>query len=275
MQETLDMNMDTLAPKEVTLEEVIAFAERNRVAANNKISKCVDGRYRMGEADGAIAFPGAHLGLSMALLAYGFAPEESFKLVYTFLQEKGENYCWHTDDHADPKNDAEAHAGHDKPVIGCGHCNEAIKDGSHYGAKAEDVRKLQEMVRAAQVAGVGMESVNLTGGHAERAVLVVTSEDYTVKSWDETTNEQFFIYDKTRHEQLITELVAHINAGVTDETKQIDTQKLIEIAWKQTQATLGLLGSSKNKPIFTVDAASEQPVVTVFGRAPQAPPAWS
>ncbi len=275
-QPTPDTMMhDTTPNKEITLEEVQVFAERNRIAANSSISKCVDGRYRTGEADGAIAFAGAHLGLSMSLLAYGFTPEESFSLVYDFLQSRGESYCWHTDDHADPKEaDVHEHAHHDAPKIGCGHCNAAIENSTFYGAQSGDVDSLQHIVRTAQESREGMETITLTGGHAEKAILLVTSTDYTVKSWDEEMNEQFFIYDRTRHLELVDALVEHINASIMDETKKVSADRLKDIAWKQTASTLGLLSSSKGKPIFSVDASEVKPVVTPFGKAPTSAEVW-
>lgn len=66
-------------------DKIIAHAKKMRVAADSTHAKCVDGGYRGEEAVGAIAMPGAHLGISMALLRLGFSPEEAFELVYKFV----------------------------------------------------------------------------------------------------------------------------------------------------------------------------------------------
>ena len=254
----------TTRKEEDTMKEaVIAHARKMRAATDSTKTKCVDGGYKEDEAVGAIAIPGGHLGVSMALLELGFSPEDAFGLVYDFtlsLQEKSESaetypYCWHSD----------KHEGHHGVVVGCGHCNAAIKQGAeHYGVDGAKVQELLNLVRAAQESGENMELVVLDREHTEQAILVVTSADYTVKPWDQTDDVQFFIYDKTRHMVLLKELVAFL----AQQGRSVDLAALVAASEHQTNSTLGLLGSSKGKPIYTVDVSQEEPVVEHVGQAP-------
>lgn len=236
-------------------DKVIAHSKKMRVAANSTRTKCVDGGYRGEEAVGAIAMPGAHLGISMALLDLGFSPEEAFELVYKFSTKDGNPYCWHTD----------KHEGHHGVVVGCGHCNAAISQGTHYGVEGEKTRVLLEIVRKAQEEKENMECIILDREHAEEAILVVTSTDYTVKPWDQEDDVQFFIYDKVRHLDMLKALTEFLNENGK---KEVTYESLVEASDMQTNSTLGLLGSSKGKPIFTVDVSSEEPVVEKVGQAP-------
>ncbi|GIK84412.1 MAG: hypothetical protein BroJett025_10340 [Patescibacteria group bacterium] len=235
-------------------DKIIAHAKKMRVAADSTHAKCVDGGYRGEEAVGAIAMPGAHLGISMALLQLGFSPEEAFELVYKFVTKDGNPYCWHTD----------THEGHHGTIVGCGHCNAAISKGEKYSVAGLDVQELLDLVRSAQNDRENMELVILDREHKEEAILVVTSTDYTVKPWDQENDVQFFIYDKVRHLDLLKRLVEYLNA----QGKSVSYEALVEASDKQTTATLGLLGSSKGKPIYTVDVSTNEPVVEMVGNAP-------
>ena len=86
--------------KDLGLNAVISHVKKMRVPADHTRTKCVDGRYKVNEAAGAIAIHGGHLGISMALLALDFTPQKSFDLVYDFAVKDNNFYCWHTDTHA-------------------------------------------------------------------------------------------------------------------------------------------------------------------------------
>jgi hypothetical protein len=232
---------------------VVSHSKKMRVVVDSTRTKCVDGGYQEDEAVGATAFAGAHLGVSMALLKLGFSPEDSFNLVYKYVVKNGNSYCWHTD----------THEGHGC-VVGCGHCNAAIGNSEHYGVSGDDVQKLLDVVRKAQEDKDNMEKVTLDREHAEQAILVITSTDYTVKPWDQGDDVQFFIYDKVRHLELLKSLVE----SSKEDGVEISYDDLVKVSDEQTNATLGLLGSSKGKSIFTVDVSGSEPVVELVGEAP-------
>jgi hypothetical protein len=235
-------------------DQIIAHAKKMRVPADSTKTKCVDGGYRGDEAVGAIAIPGGHLGISMALLKLGFSPEEAFDLVYKFSAKDGQPYCWHTD----------KHEGHHGIVVGCGHFNASISKAEHYGVDGAAVQKLLDIVRTAQNDKENMESIILDREHAEQAILVVTSTDFTVKPWDQEDDVQFFIYDKTRHLDLLKRLADYL----VELGKNVSYEDLVAVSDLQTNATLGLLGSSKGKPIYTVDVSGSEPIVELVGNAP-------
>ncbi len=254
-------NGETLAVEEkisALKEKVTAHSKKMRVKADSTRTKCVDGGYRAGEAEGAIAIPGGHLGISMALLNLGFSPEDSFNHVYNFTKSEGNPYCWHSD----------THEGHDGCVVGCGHCNAAIGAGEHYGAEGQDTQALLNIVNNAQSSEESentMEKVVLNRDHSEEAILVITSTDFTVKPWDEENDVQFFIYDKVRHLDLLKRFAEYLHKLGLETTYE----QLVAASDEQTNSTLGLLGSSKGKPMFTVDASdAEKPVVDHVGEAP-------
>lgn len=236
------------------IDKIVAHAKKMRVPADSTRTKCVDGGYRGDEAVGAIAIPGGHLGISMALLDLGFSPDEAFDLVYRFSSKDGNPYCWHTD----------KHEGHHGVVVGCGHCNAAIGKGEHYGVEGSNVQALLDLVRKAQEEKENMECVILDREHSEEAILVITSTDYTVKPWDQEDEVQFFIYDKVRHLALLKQLAEFLK----ENGKEVSFEDLVAACDKQTNSTLGLLGSSKGKPIYTVDVSGEKPVVEKVGEAP-------
>lgn len=237
----------------VSVQQVAAFAQKMRVAADNSKTKCVDGGYRAGEAEGAVAFAGAHIGVCMALVKLGISPADSFSIVYDYAKSAGQIFCWHTD----------THEGHGC-VVGCGHFNASIGSSSHYGVESQSMTELLEIVRTAQEDRGDMEMVVLDREHAEQAILVVTSEDYTVKPWDQEDDVQYFIYDKVRHLSLLEKVAAF----AADRGFNVTAEALVTASEEHTNATLGLLGSSKGKQIFTVDVSSSEPVVEEVGVAP-------
>ena len=236
-------------------EQIIAHVKKMRVAADPNKAKCVDGGYKGDEAVGAMAIPGGHLGVSMALLRLGFTPEDAFGLVHKFVSKDQKPYCWHTD----------KHEGQGETIVGCGHCNAAIGKGGEYELDGDKVQSLLDIVRQAQKDQGDMECVTLDRDHIEKAILVITSAEHTVKPWDQEDNVQFFIYDKKRHIVFLQKFVEFLASKYG---KTVTFKELFDASEKQTNATLGLLKSSKGKPIFEVDASSEEPVVEYVQDAP-------
>ncbi|MCA9369149.1 hypothetical protein KC721_02540 [Candidatus Woesebacteria bacterium] len=237
----------------VSVNDVTAFSKKMRVAVDNTKTKCVDGGYRAGEAEGALALAGAHIGVSMALVSLGLSPQKAFDVVYDYAKQAGQVFCWHTD----------THEGHGC-VVGCGHFNASMGAAEQYDVSAEAMNELLEIVRTAQEDRGNMEMIILDRDHAEQAILVITSTDYTVKPWDQEDDVQYFIYDKVRH----LELLKAVAAFAAEKGMNVTAEALIEAADKQTNATLGLLGSSKGKQLFTVDVSTTEPVVEEVGVAP-------
>lgn len=242
-------------------------ANKMRTPANNERGKCVDGGYRAGEAEGALALPGGHIGLAMNLIAMDIPAETALEMTMKFLKDRGIAFGWHSD----------THEGHGC-TVGCGHWNAAMLHPEEYVAedkkddeaeiakfKAEVTKLFKMMVtlRDDEEQAKEFDYIELAREHAEQAILVVTSEDFTVKPWNEDDDVQFFIYDKNRHEALLESMVDEFGF------EGAERERFMKIVKRQTEATLGLLGSSKGKPMFEVDVSVElNPVVQLVGYAP-------
>jgi hypothetical protein len=243
--------------------EVEKHVEQNTLAAVAG-EKCVDGGYKPGEAEGKLARPGGSLGVSMTLLELGYSPEESFRIVYDFNVEQGLKYGWHTDTHADPEDGHK----HDDTIVGCGHCEKAIKVAQSYSdtVSGEAFNELLTIVRNAQAdpeLNKNMEMVKLDRKHEEGAILAILDEDKTVRPWDLETNKQFFIYDIARDKKLFNKLVYFMaEKGLIEddaretvfshlwtEGEKVEDQGIVQ---QQTNATLSLLGTSQGADIFGV-----------------------
>jgi len=236
-------------------EKAKKHIEKMRVSADPTRRKCVDGGYRENEAVGATAIPGADLGISMSLLGMGYSPQEAFDYVFNFVTNQGQSYCWHTD----------THEGHEGCEIGCGHCNIAIQKSDLYSTTPEKIKELLKIIRQKQESNPEqMEKITLDREHKEQGILIVTNPDYTVKPWDEETDSQYFIYDETRHQVFLQQLVSFLKKqGI-----KMDYNKLLDESEKQLEKTLGLLPSSKNKPIFSVDVSEDNPMIIQLNNAP-------
>jgi hypothetical protein len=234
-------------------------AIKMKVAVDDTKAKCVDGGYQEDEAVGALAIPGGHLGVSVSLLRLGFTPQEAFSSVYDHVTSSGGQYDWHTDHHE----------GHGDCEVGCGHCNAAINQSQFYGVESSLVRDLLQIVRDKQAEvqtdeKKTVDCIVLDREHQEKGILVITSEEYTVKPWDQEDNNQYFIYDIVRHKNFLKKFVEDLNA----QGREVDFDKLWKFTEEQTSATLGLLGSSKGKPMYEVDFKDGEPFLKFIDYAP-------
>lgn len=230
---------------------VVTHLKNNLVTATHESSICVDGGYKPDQALGELARAGADLGISEALLTLGLSPQDAFKAVYEYRVSKGQKYGWHSDTHAD----------HDHSIFsGCGHCNASFLNAAKYQVELNQVKELLEIVKSHQVEHPeNMSYVSLDREHAEVGIFVVLTPEISVLPWDLETNQQFFVYDKTRDVTLLTEIA---------QAAKVDVDKLLQVADNQTNATLGLLGSSKGKPLYSVEYTAGVVTVNHVGNAP-------
>lgn len=231
--------------------EAVTHLKANLVKATNESSICVDGGYQPKEAMGELARAGADLGISEALMTLGLSPQEAFDAVYEYRVSKGQKYGWHSDAHAD----------HDHSIFsGCGHYNATHLNADRYQVELNQVEELLEIVKAHQVEHPeNMRYISLDREHAEAGIFVVISPEISVLPWDLETKQQFFVYDKTREVSLLTEIAL---------AAKVDVDKLLQVIDDQTNATLGLLDSSKGKPLYSVEYADGVVTVNHVGNAP-------
>jgi hypothetical protein len=223
--------------------------------------RCVDGGYTPEQAQGMTAFAGADLGLSMTLLAIdGVLPKQAFEIVHGFLTSRGEVYTWHSDKHTEESDS-------DEPAVGCGHNNASLvpDNEGHFGISSSDSAELLSIVREKTDNGLA-EKVVLDREHTENGLMIIHGSDYTVQPWNPATNQQSFIYDVDRHQQLVRELAEYCR---NEKQLEITDDQLLKIADTQTNATLGLLGTSRGAPIYDVHFDDEgKPLVSAAGYAP-------
>ncbi len=255
-------------------KEAQEFVERNLILLEGdaKGNVCVDGRHLPEDIENnKNAVPGGDLGLPMALLdaRIGLSPKGAFDLVNGYLKSIGGSFTWHSDKHVEDelKGDHHSHEVHDGNHVGCGHCNAAIKNAKQYGIDGNSVKELLDLVRAEQkVPESGLTYIELPGDHAEKAIFVVNSDNYTVSHSDMNgSGEQYFVYDQKRYFDYLAKFVEYAKGKGQD----IDLEVLKVIIGEHTNATLGLLGSSKNKPIYEVNINEDRSVTIVkVGVAP-------
>lgn len=225
------------------ITEVTKFVEQNEQEANNTSMRCVDGRDNQA---GYIAVPGGHLGLPMALSATGIKPGFAYEMAKNFAFSGGENLGFHSDSHADHKEDFKC---------GCGHCYAANQDLKGFGfanmsespSKVMFDQALQDMKTNPDL----FNFVSYQQDHAEKAVLVVTDESFTVNHLGED-GTQYFVYDQARYHSYIRKFVAWFNQHSENGDDVLDADEVIKVADAQAMATLSRLESSQGKPIVLV-----------------------
>lgn len=245
-------------------EDVLTHVKENLVAPTNDSSICVDGGYTKEEAAGELARPGADLGISIAFLKLGFSPEEAFLTVYVYRLKNGQKYGWHTDTHVDPVDGSQAHS---EAICGCGHCNMAKHRSGEYGVDGNHVLDHLNIIKKHQASNPeNMRFVNLDRDHQEKGILVINSDQVTVSPWDKLKNSQFFVYDAARDAQLLRNIVESINND--GRGKNVTFEQLKEVVDNHTKATLGLLGTSKGKPIYNITVNGDKLIIELVGNAP-------
>lgn len=244
------------------LERTAAVKEhvkKNRVKTNKNRRKCVDGGYKKEEAPGAVARAGGDLGYSEALLLIkklrpelGLTVQESFDFVNDFVKSKNQKYGWHSDSHSAPAKEGSDH-GHEVPVIGCGHCLRALSN-AEYGVSPEEVKELVRIVSNAE----DTDFVNLDRSHNEKAVLVITSAEYTVNHWD---TEQFFVYNAVNDAEFLSEFILFLNEKLGNRGS-ITIEELKSALDTQLDITLRLLAGEL--PVYRVNPDDEHEPEVIF-----------
>lgn len=236
-----------MSPERImTAEEQKALEEASDFVGNNIVPvsigrKCVDGRYLpQDENTGMLARPGGDFGYVMVLLTLnkekrlGLSIEDCVNRVYLAVTyRRGEHFNMHTDSHAQ-ENQA---------LSGCGHI-----------AKATDPDIQSALDYANQLSSI--RTVTLQGDHQEKGVLVIKGTSQTVRS--QGGEDMYFVYDQTRDEEYMRQLVSQLGIANLTVDEFIDTSR------EQLEFTLKQLALSK--PIFEVNADNPQPQVDYAGK---------
>lgn len=243
------------------IKKTTDYVQRNTVKAREG-RKCVDGRYPPDTASGMLARAGGDCGYVMALMAInekkklGLTPEQCFNAIYKVIKKKMYGtFCIHTDHHADPQHKIINSQMH-QTLIGCGHLTKAASQGTYksYDIQSDDVKRIIAYAKNLADIDENVEMINLEGDHAERGVLVIDDNNFTVNAMDLKSRTMYFIYDKKRDEEFMKKLVKDVAIpGVTFEDMRKEANS-------QLQATLHNL--AKGLPVYKVSYIDKKPHVT-------------
>lgn len=204
--------------------------------------------------EGAERSPGASFGKAMSLKGAvpTLSPQKAVDIVRGWEESEGRTFTLHEADQVHGNG------------LGCGHIDKASDDTNQklFELEAESVRQMRDYVKESTATGdMKVDVPKLTGAHREKAVLVVLSDDKTVRATD--GKEEFFRFDALRHDKSLKKLAQYArNNGV-----QVEDTDLIAAAEKQRNAILMLLAGGL--PIYEIDLRDGKKIVTPKGTVPE------
>jgi hypothetical protein len=203
---------------DVNSKELSDFVEASKISHNQE-SRCVDGRYEGLDPFPAIAKPGADAGdVMVALGAINLLniqlPHDAVLSVAVENAGGPEKFRFHTDSHADEE---QLPAG-----MGCGHLKQAKLDPSAYGLTQEQIDFI--FAQLPELLARGAKQEVLPGQHAEQAVVVVKSEQYSLKPLVRDTDgvREVFVYHQTFHNEQLRQLAVKIHNLATEHNHSVD-----------------------------------------------------
>lgn len=238
----------------LSLTQIIEFVFQNKYEFDSNapiLSRCIDGRYNESiENLEPLAKPGADIGELMMLCAANnqYALNLTYDQIYKiFIQTIGkENLRIHTDSHfchdKDEKNQC----------LGCGHFKQGNLDMQAYGLTLEDIDFIYKTLIALKKQGIKNDV--LEGDHLEKAVVIVNSNKYSIRSMFKSRGEvlEVFVYHKTLDDLRRKQIAQNLSSVLKND--KYDSEYLYEIltntADEQLFETVGRL--AKDLPIYKV-----------------------
>lgn len=242
------------------IERATAFIKRNIVAANYNRFVCGDGRYPaevsqgglriFGEDTGALAAfwqVGREKGHFTSVADVGKCVQEYKRAKAIALQSLGTvnpdafKLYLHTDHH-----------GMEEGTFGCGHMKN-LAEGLHtddYGSSGEELNALFAYIKDPE-SHIDFEETPLRGKHAEGAIILVDSDDFSVNSSDDT-GEMHFVVDMRRVRTYFNRLSTALHV------KGIGEENLMSAYLRHQGVTAGIL--APGKPVLHVEIANKNAV---------------
>ncbi len=235
-------------------EQVLEFASQAKfvITPENLLSRCVDGRYQDMENFPAVAKPGGDAG--DVLVAAGAINQLELDLPMSDIIESvaevvgGLNkFCFHTDKHAQHDNQP---AG-----MGCGHIKLAKNNAQKYLVNQDQVDYLFEQLP--EIINQGGHQVVLEGDHKESAVVVVSSDLFSIRPLLQTGSglQEVFVYQQSIHQKQLERLSKVLQeklAGHGIVSEQVDIAKALDDVFAvQLKNTLEALASGL--PVYIVN----------------------
>lgn len=228
--------------KTLTELQIVQFVQHHAypVEKGNILEKgrcCVDGRDPNKDP---ISIPGADAGIVAILLAARTKLEIDItrkELVEEFLALIGgiENFHVHDID-TDP--------------IHCGHIKNILEHHREYGLDKEDKEWFEEFLRTANAKT--HKQKRLEGEHAEKAILVVKANNWSVKHKN-TKGDQIFVFHEALSDRFLNNTVQRI-AGDHSEINGKELGKTMKtILNRHLETTLSYLPSAQGLPTYQVN----------------------
>lgn len=213
------------------------FVAENKVLVANpeqrQKSRCVDSRYE--EPLAALAKPGGDVGdllTAFAALNRNHTTADPRQVLELVLDNIGgvAQFHFHTDTEADPN----------EPGLGCAHIKYARLYPKEYDLTIEQMDFV--LTQLPQLLEHGAKQEVLAGSHNEQAVIVVVSEDYTLKP-----KQTAFVYHKTLDQKRLIDLGTALSTltGID----MIDSVRTA--AEQQLEQTLKRVAFNKKLPVYT------------------------
>ena len=243
-------------------QQVIPFSEEEaknyseiakyQITPKNSFIRCIDGRYLPNEETPAFAVPGGAAGYFM--LIYAVLNDLGVNLrssrvaeIVTELLGGVSKICCHTDSHD--------HSLYQGPAAGCGHFLLSHKDPAKYGLNEDQVKLIS--FEMGQLFNKGANEVVLQGNHAEQAVLLVRSDNWSILPSVEKggVKKEVFVLHETFHRNNLKKLTGLFlkefeSNSITKSPDEIE-QSVNGWATRQLLATAGAVAS--NLPIFAIE----------------------
>lgn len=235
-------------------QDVLQFvdAAKYEVTEHNQLARCVDGRYQNLENFPAIAKPGGDAGDVLAAFAalnrlnLDIDPGRVIDLVVS-VAGGNKNFSFHTDQHAE----------HDSgvPGMGCGHLKQAQLDPDSYLVKPSQIDFIFNQLPHLLEQGARQEV--LQGDHQEQAVVVVDSQNFSIKPLLGSGSEEIqevFVYQKTLHEQQLSKLAQLLQETILETGQVVEQQDVLVALHESFQQQLGqtLQRLAKDLPVYQV-----------------------
>jgi hypothetical protein len=223
------------------------------ITSENNTRRCIDGRYIPSPNLPAFAAPGGSAGYFMttyaALRKLG-CRISSDDIKGVIIQTAGgiSKAGLHTDEHD--------HAEYFGTCAGCGHFVSAFKKPEDYGLTVEDVKLIS--FDLGSLTWSGAREVVLEGNHAEKAIIILNSENYSLYN-QATINGKFvevFVLQNTYHTHRLHDIARQL-ASIAPQI-DFDTFKntLESVSVLQAEQTLSRI--AKGLPVFMANVPSDK-----------------
>lgn len=223
------------------------------ITSENNFRRCIDGRYTPSPSLPAFAAPGGTAGYFM--ITYATLRKlgcrigsDVIKEIITHNDGGAEKTGLHTDEHD--------HTEYFGTCAGCGHFVSAFKKPDDYGLTVEDAKLIS--FDLGSLTWRGAREVVLEGNHAEKAILILNSENYSLYN-QATVNGKFvevFVLQNTYHTHKLHDIARQLASLAPHIDFETFKTNLETVAAMQAEQTLARI--AKGLPVFMVNVPNDK-----------------